>query len=123
MAAAAEVLGENGPDGAPRQALARGLSWMGRHFSVHANAGLGGQGWLLYYLDSVERVGRLTKEPLIGEHDWYREGAELLLDTQDKLSGSWKGQGHVEDDPHVGTSFARLFLAKGGKEKKRPDRP
>ncbi|HQU45699.1 MAG TPA: DUF4159 domain-containing protein, partial [Pirellulales bacterium] len=57
--------------------------------------------------------GRLTNQRLIGGHDWYREGAELLVSMQDELSGYWKGTGHAEDDPHLGTSLALLFLAKG----------
>jgi hypothetical protein len=93
--------------------VARALAWMGRNFSVHANPGAHGQGWLLYYLYGIERVGRLTNQRFIGEHDWYREGAALLVGTQDKLSGFFTGLGHVEDHPHVGTSLALLFLAKG----------
>ena len=93
--------------------VARALAWMGRNFSVHNNPGSHGQGWLLYYLYGVERVGRLTNQRFIGEHDWYREGAALLVGSQDKLSGFFTGTGHVEDHPHVGTSLALLFLAKG----------
>ncbi|HEV3343860.1 MAG TPA: DUF4159 domain-containing protein [Pirellulales bacterium] len=99
-------------DNAP---LDRALNWMGRNFSVHTNPGIRGatQGWLYYYLYGVERTGRLTNQRLLGGHDWYREGAELLVNLQDGLSGYWKGTGHAEDDPHLGTSLALLFLAKG----------
>ncbi|HEV3021772.1 MAG TPA: DUF4159 domain-containing protein, partial [Pirellulales bacterium] len=94
--------------------IARGLAWMGRNFAVHNNPGAhGAQGWLLYYLYGIERVGRLTNRRFLGEHDWYREGAALLVSTQDKLSGFWTGTGVVEEFPHVGTSLALLFLAKG----------
>jgi hypothetical protein len=94
--------------------IARGLAWMGRNFSVHSNPGAhGAQGWLLYYLYGIERVGRLTNRRFLGEHDWYREGASLLVSTQDKLSGFWTGTGVVEEQPQVGTSLALLFLAKG----------
>jgi hypothetical protein len=92
----------------------RALAWLGRNFSVHTNPGSRGvQGWLYYYLYGVERTGRLTNQRLIGGHDWYREGAELLVSLQDELSGYWKGVGHAEENPHVGTSLALLFLAKG----------
>src|SRR5215469_376788 len=98
---------DNGP-------LDRGLSWMGRNFSVHTNPNSrGAQSWLYYYLYGVERTGRLTNQRLLGGHDWYREGAELLVSLQDELSSYWKGAGHAEDDPHLGTSLALLFLAKG----------
>lgn len=93
--------------------IERGLAWMGRNFSVNVNPGE--QRWLLYYLYGLERAGRLTNRRLIGEHDWYREGAEVLLggELHDDLSGYWKGAGHAEDVPQIATSLALLFLAKG----------
>jgi uncharacterized protein DUF4159 len=96
------------------QPVERALAWFGRNFSTSVNPGSrGAQGWLLYYLYGIERVGRLTNRRLIGKHDWYREGAELLVKNQDELSGFWKGTGHAEDNPNVATSLALLFLAKG----------
>jgi hypothetical protein len=54
--------------------LERAISWMGRNFSVTRNPGQGGGGmWHLYYLYGLERVGRLTANRMIGDHDWYRE--------------------------------------------------
>jgi hypothetical protein len=92
----------------------RGLDWLGQYFSVSINPGAGArQGWLLYYLYGVERVGRMTARRFIGKHDWYRAGAEKLIREQDSLSGFWKGVGHAEDNPQIGTSLALLFLAKG----------
>jgi hypothetical protein len=94
------------------QHLERAMAWLGNNFSVHTN--IGGNGlWLLYYLYGVERVGRLTAQRFIGGHDWYREGTEMLVRSQDQLTGFWKGTGHVEDNPHIGSSLALLFLAKG----------
>ena len=93
-------------------ALARGLLWLGSKFTVNMNPG-GDGGWLLYYLYGVERVGRLTGRRFIGQHDWYRAGAEVLVADQDRLSGFWRGSGHAESDPLVGTSLALLFLSKG----------
>lgn len=96
------------------QPIERALSWFGRNFSINVNPGShGAQGWLLYYLYGIERVGRLTNHRLIGKHDWYREGAEVLVKNQDDLSGFWKGTGHAEDNPHVASSLALLFLSKG----------
>ncbi|HUY93535.1 MAG TPA: DUF4159 domain-containing protein [Pirellulales bacterium] len=92
----------------------RALAWFGRNFSSDINPGThGAQGWLLYYLYGIERVGRLTNRRLIGQHDWYREGATKLVRIQEPLSGYWKGVGHAEDNPHVATSLALLFLSKG----------
>jgi hypothetical protein len=90
----------------------RGLQWLARNFSVAVNPGQEGKLWLLYYLYGVERVGRMTNQRLIGQHDWYREGSEHLVQRQERLSGYWTGTGHIED-PLIGTSFALLFLSKG----------
>ena len=45
-------------------------------------------------------------------NDWYRLGAEELVDDQDKLGGYWQGA-LIEGNPILATSFAVLFLAKG----------
>lgn len=128
----AEVLGEKvrccagGDDEDPAAlALAKAFAWMGRNFSVTSNPSgfttreARNKMWLLYYLYAVERVGRLTGQRFFvnsrGEkYDWYRMGAEVLVRRgQDKLSGSWTGTGHGENNPLIGTSFALLFLSKG----------
>jgi len=94
--------------------LDRALVWLGRNFSVRRNPGRRGQGdvWHYYYLYGLERVGRLTARRLIGEHDWYREGAEFLISQQDAFSHHWVG-GQSENNPQVTTSMALLFLSKG----------
>ena len=95
--------------------LERALGWMARNFSVRRNPGRLGRemAWHYYYLYGLERVGRLTARRLIGEHDWYREGAEFLVGQQDPFNHQWVGTGHAEDNPHVATSLALLFLSKG----------
>ncbi len=95
--------------------LERALTWLGRNFSVRRNPGRRGSGhvWHYYYLYGLERVGRLTARRLIGEHDWYREGAEFLIQQQDQFSHLWAGTGHAEDNPHISTALALLFLSKG----------
>ncbi len=100
--------------------LQRALDWLGAKFTVNANptpAGFGGlnlgRSGLYYYLYGVERVGRLTGRRFLAKHDWYREGAEMLVQQQDKLSGFWRGDGSGEDNELIATSFALLFLAKG----------
>jgi hypothetical protein len=89
----------------------RGLAWLGKHFTVRANPG--DRIYLLYYLYGLERIGRLTGHRFIGGHDWYREGAEVLVREQDDINGSWRGVGSAESNPLVATSFALLFLSKG----------
>lgn len=95
--------------------LERSLMWLSRNFSVRRNPGRRGAGhiWHYYYLYGLERVGRLTARRFIGDHDWYREGAEFLVSQQDPFNHSWAGTGHAEDNPHIATSLALLFLSKG----------
>lgn len=92
-------------------ALEKGLDWLGRNFSVRHNPG--GTGWVLYYLYGMERAGRMSAERFLGGHDWYREGADMLVRSQDNVSGFFAGVGFVEKDPDIATSFALLFLSKG----------
>ena len=93
-------------------AIATGLQWLSKNFSVQRNPGAQGDN-LLYYLYALERVGRLTGLRLIGGHDWYREGCSVLLSIQNAIDGSWKGIGVFEDNPLVATAFSLLFLSKG----------
>jgi hypothetical protein len=100
--------------------IERGIEWLGQHYSVTHNPGTGR--WWLYYLYGLERAGRLTARRFLplpsragqpDRADWYREGAEHLIRSQDSLSGFWIGRGPAEDQPVIGTSFALLFLSKG----------
>ncbi len=87
-----------------------GLAWLARNFSVYRNPGPGSV-WLFYYLYGLERTGRMTARRFIGDHDWYREGAKMLVKEQ-LLTGAWPDS-KGEPDPLLSTSFALLFLAKG----------
>jgi Domain of unknown function (DUF4159) len=95
--------------------LERGLHWLAQKFTVRDNPrpSGGGQPCLYYYLYGLERAGRLTARRFIGEHDWYREGAERLVREQDSLSHYWQGNWHAERYPHISTALALLFLSKG----------
>ena len=100
------------------QMIENGLNWLERNFSVHTNPtnAVGperSESNLLYYLYGIERTGRMTAQRFVGDHDWYREGSDMLVRNQDALSGYWKGSGLAESDPLIGTSFGLLFLAKG----------
>ncbi|MEQ8846984.1 DUF4159 domain-containing protein [Botrimarina sp.] len=97
------------------QAIARALEWLGRNFSVRGNP-MGRQVrdiWHFYYLYALERAGRLTARRFIDQHDWYREGTEYLVQTQDPLTDTWRGGGHIEDNADIATAFGLLFLSKG----------
>ena len=95
----------------PQPAVDRALRWLERNFSVTRNPNW--QYWHSYYLYSMERAGRLTGQRLIGQHDWYREGAEMLVKTQ-TFSGLWPTDLDSEyvDDPLVSTCFSLMFLSK-----------
>lgn len=91
------------------------IRWLARNFSVRRNPGRRNmsQVWHYYYLYGLERVGRLTAKRFIGDHDWYREGADYLVRHQDPFSHHWQGQHTAEDSPHIATAMALLFLSKG----------
>jgi hypothetical protein len=86
--------------------LQAGLKWLGDHFSVEKNPKV--NNWPLYYLYSVERVGVLAATETLGAHRWYPLGAKHLVAIQ-KADGSWKPD---NEDEHVGTAFAILFLTR-----------
>lgn len=86
----------------------RGVQWLIRHFSVRQNHkpdehGVGTGGRLHYYLYGLERVAGLLEIERFAAHEWYREGAEFLVDSQDP-AGRWSGQAE--------TCFALLFLSR-----------
>jgi hypothetical protein len=69
----------------------------------------------VYYLWSVERTGVLFHLPEIGDRDWYRWGAEMLLTNQTER-GDWDAWASGPRDmyrnygPAINTSFALLVL-------------
>ena len=85
--------------------ISDGLAWLTHHFSVTGNPP-GGGGWHYYYLYGLERTGVLTDQRFLGDHDWYREGAEYLIRAQLR-SGAWRGGGR---GGLTNTCFALLFL-------------
>ena len=90
--------------------ISQPLEWLGRNFSATRNVNSQGA-YTLYYMYALERVGRLTGQRFIGASDWYREGAEFLLQTQ-QLGGSFRdGQDEV-----TSTAMALLFLSKGKRQ-------
>jgi hypothetical protein len=94
------------------EAVENGLNWMERNFSVYRNPGPSAN-WLYYYLYGLERTGRMTARRFIGDHDWYREGAKMLVTQQENLTGAWPDTSKSESDPLLTTCFALLFLSKG----------
>lgn len=87
------------------EAVRDGLAWLQEHFTVEHNPGLE-NAHHLYYLYGLERAGMLAGRRWLGTHDWYKEGADLLLGKQDS-NGAW--------GDHTLTSFAILFLKRATK--------
>ena len=105
------------------------LAWLARNFSVHNNPGdRGSQIWLLYYLYGLERVGRMTTQRFIGQHDWYREGADMLVPSRTACPASGTATGMAEDDPHdrhqpgAAVPGQRPAAGPGGQAQARPER-
>jgi hypothetical protein len=96
--------------------IRKGLAWIEKNYSITENIGPcenseGKPGaYLLYYLYALERMGILCETEKIGPHEWYPEGARMLLAAQN-ADGSWKVTQCPWVDPTTwDTSFAILFL-------------
>lgn len=83
-----------------------GLLWLGQQFSLAHNPGRPGLSQYYYWLYGVERVGALLDIQMLGNHDWYQEGASYLVEDQE-ADGQWSTPWGERD---LATSFALLFL-------------
>jgi hypothetical protein len=93
------------------QPLEDAFHWMGTHFAVNFNPGDGR--WVLFYLDTLAQVGRLSGRKLLtgrdgAKHDWYDAGSTYLIQTQNQFTGTWKD---FDARAGIGTSFALHFLS------------
>ncbi len=93
--------------------MVRGLEWIGTNFSVSKNPGsaaddAGQAGWHYYWLYALERAGIFYGTETVGTHEWYPEGARMLLEAQ-KPDGSWMASA-TSDHAIWDTCFAILFL-------------
>jgi len=122
-----------------------GIAWLTHYYDLSSNPhgrgpGPGGPGfgrgppgrmWQYYYLYGLERACVITGKRYLGAHDWYAEGARLLVDAQ-KNDGRWKpgdqlggfgggpGMGAVFQTDILDTCFALLFLKRATIIPKRP---
>lgn len=94
-----------------REAIRDGLAWMQQNFTVTENPGHPHKSHHMYYVYGLERMGMLTGRRWIGQHDWYKQGADLLLGSQDERHGGWGS--------HVATSFGVLFLKRATRARDR----
>ncbi|MBX3441097.1 MAG: DUF4159 domain-containing protein [Planctomyces sp.] len=94
-----------------QRSIDAGGRWLGSNFRVASNPGK--SSWTLYYLYGLERAGRFSGLRQFGQHDWYRAGAEYLVDQQDPRTGKWQSRDGFSNMPVVDTCFGLLFLSKG----------
>ncbi len=100
------------------------IAWLSEHYTVDENPGADDQAWEkgiwhYYYLYGLERACVLAGKRYLGKHDWYADGAQLLVDAQ-LARGSWKpGKGQELVD----TCFAILFLKRAALRTEGPKRP
>jgi hypothetical protein len=84
-----------------------GIAWLAKNMIVTDNPNRAG--WFhYYYLYGLERAGMLFDTARMGAHDWYLEGANLLL-SQQRADGAWGSEDKL-NPPAWGTCFAILFL-------------
>ncbi len=97
------------PDGPVAKKIRRaqdlGTNWLAAHYTVTGNPGRTGHHH--YYLYGLERAGSLLGTEQIGDHDWYWDGAEVLL-RQQKDKGQWTDEWGAR--PETITCYALLFL-------------
>ena len=82
------VLGQAGKGGKLLGKLGKakraGLAWMLDEFSVRTNRHTGKH--YHYYLYGLERACEINQIALLGHRDWYFEGANMLIENQNKGS-------------------------------------
>ncbi|MBI2931849.1 MAG: terpene cyclase/mutase family protein [Planctomycetes bacterium] len=98
-----------------RRAVA-GIKWLTDNYTVQANPGKipteSDPMWHYYYfMYALERAAILYGTEKLGDHWWYQEGAQVLLERQNK-DGSWVSSApNIGDQHHIyDTCFAILFL-------------
>jgi hypothetical protein len=90
------------------KAVQDGIAWLAKNFIPTNNPGR--PNWFhYYYLYGCERAGMLADVTHFGAHDWYLQGANLLLDQQ-RADGAWGGDEPQYHKPAWSTCFAILFL-------------
>lgn len=96
-----------------------GLAWLSKNYAPRTSLPEGawlGNAMVYYYLYSLERAGVFMNVKCFGEHDWYLEGAAILISEQE-ADGRWESSFGI---PVVDTSFALLFLKRASVPVKTP---
>ena len=82
------------------------LAWLDAHYTLDENPNRG-RAWYYFWLYSLERAGVTSGRRAFGGHDWFREGAGMLVKGQ-RADGSWAGNTYQN-------ALCLLFLVKGFK--------
>ncbi|MCA8917013.1 MAG: hypothetical protein KDB90_16610 [Planctomycetes bacterium] len=99
-----------------------GLAWMVANWSMEENP-KAGMHRFYYYLYTIERLGMLGGIDEIGSHDWYIEGAQVLLKQQTKggaADGAWDVGNEISPSDVYDTCYALLFLKRATSGVDRP---
>ncbi len=83
------------------KAVGKGKKWLNDHFTLEPKSN-----WDLYYLYGLERLAALAGIKEFDGHNWYDEGAALLVRTQ--KASTWNDGCGMD----AATSFGILFLGK-----------
>lgn len=94
------------------QGIFDGIAWIIKNYTVDNNPnGFRGH---YYYLYGLERVGMLGGFTWLGDHNWYFDGAKVLLRQQLK-DGHWYTGSEIKPCDVIETDYALLFLKKATK--------
>lgn len=86
--------------------IERGLEWIAQFYSLRENPNRE-LAWYYFWLYALERAAVASGRRTFGEHDWFRDGATLLVRGQ-KADGTWTDRLYHD-------ALCLLFLAKGFK--------
>ncbi|MBM4017194.1 MAG: DUF4159 domain-containing protein [Planctomycetes bacterium] len=85
-------------------AVEKGLDWMAARFTLQENPGRA-LAWYYFWLYGLERAAVAGGRRTYGDHDWFREGAAMLVHGQ-RPDGAWTERIYHD-------ALCLLFLAKG----------
>lgn len=93
------------------------VDWLGKHYSVAENPGLGADGLFYYYKTMSKTLKVMGEDEFTDEngkkHDWRGDLVTMLLEKQ-RPDGSWLNDASkrwMENDPNLVTGFVLMVLA------------
>jgi hypothetical protein len=92
-------------------ALAQGFAWLENGDNAVDMAGPQTV-YLGYTLHALSRVGLASGYKYLGAHDWYRELARQIVQSQWE-NGAWGRTDQSSSDTLIDTAYTALFLARG----------